>query len=537
MFCCISNGQDLSRIGDSTAVKLSGGAGLRTIFYSSNGAQERRQPFTYVLSGNAALNVYQLNIPFSFTLSNQQFRFSQPFNEFGASPTYKWATVHLGFRNLNLSRFTLAGHQMLGAGVELNPGKFRFAAMYGRLQKAVAEDTTLLSVRRPAFQRKGYSVKVGFGTNTNFVDFIFLKAEDDEESLQVDTLPETVRPGENTVFGINSIQNFFKNKLKLYFDGGVSLFVLDKTLNGTGIEIPEGLSFLGDLVNANESTQFYTAFRGGVDLNLKNFALKTVVQRIDSDYRSMGLYFINNDILAYSVNPAITFLKGNLRLSGGVTLQRDNLNDKKAFTSKRTIPTANIFVRPTNKLNFMLGYTNVSTLMEEGTIPLDNAFRQDQNNPIYTFSSTYATATELAAHQVSLFANRSQLVDNNLQTSQFSEYVGNTVNLSYSFSQTKQLFGLFASVNYNDLETFNGKLPGAGVSLGGNKSFLEGKLNLNATGSYADQNGQTSQSFNLGAAYRIKKHQISLQTNYLNTQLTSGKFNEFTGFLNYGIRF
>ncbi len=537
LFCCSTSAQDLSRIGDSTGVKLTGGAGLRTIFYSANGADDRRKPFTYVLSGNAALNIYELNIPFSFTFSNQQFGFSQPFNEFGASPPYKWATVHLGFRNINLSQFTLAAHQMLGGGIELNPGKFRFTAMYGRLQKAVAEDTTLISLRRPAFERKGFGIKVGYGTPTNFVDFILFKAADDENSLNEEETPETVTPGENVVFGLNTQQGFFKNKLSFFLDAAVSTWVLDKNLDGDVLELPNTLNWLDGLISLNESTQYYTALKGGMNLRLKNFGLQGTFQRIDSDYRSMGIYFINNDVLSYTFAPSISFLKGNLRLNGGLTLQRDNLNDKKPFTSKRTIPRATLFVRPTPKLNFIATYTNVNTLMEEGAIPLDNEFKQDQNNPIYSFTGTYATSSTSTAHQVSFFANRSQLIDKNLLTSQFSEYVGNTLNLSYNFNQLINRYGFFASLNYNNLETFTGKLPGKGASAGINKAWLEGKLNFNLSGSFADQNGNTSQSINFGSAYQLKKQQFTINLTYLNTQLNSGRFNEFTGFFNYGIRF
>jgi len=38
------------------------------------------------------------------------------------SPYYKWITIHVGYRNINYSQFTLAGHTILGAGIELHPG-------------------------------------------------------------------------------------------------------------------------------------------------------------------------------------------------------------------------------------------------------------------------------------------------------------------------------------------------------------------------------------------------------------------------------
>ena len=159
------------------------------------------------------------------------------------------------------------------------------------------------------------------------------------------------------------------------------------------------------------------------------------------------------------------------------------------------------------------------------------------DRPIYSFTGTYATSSTSTAHQVSFFANRSQLIDKNLLTSQFSEYVGNTLNLSYNFNQLIYRYGFFASLNYNYQETFTGKLPGKGASAGIIIAWLEGKLNFNLSGSFADQNGNNSQSINFGSAYQLKKQQFTINLTYLNTQLNSGRFNEFTGFFNYGIRF
>ncbi|SHI76417.1 hypothetical protein [Aquimarina spongiae] len=532
-----SRAQDLSKLGDSTAVQFSGSVGARTIFYSAKGGPERRQPFTYLLTGNAAVSIYDFNIPFNFTFANQQFQFSQPFNQIGASPSYKWVRAHLGHRNIVLSQFTLAGHQMFGAGVEVTPGKFRASIMYGRLQRAVPEDTTLVSLRRPAYERRGMGAKIGYGTGTDFIDLIVFKAEDDENSLDTEESPQTITPGENLVIGLNTRKTFFKKKLSFYFDGALSAFTLDKTLS---VAIPK-VDFLDNLasgfITTNASTQMYTAFKTGIRYQGKTFGLLTQAQRIDADYRSMGLYFINNDVLAYSINPSFIIWKRKIRINGGITFQRDNLNNKKIATSKRTIPTVNIVVAPSPSLNFTGSYTNLTTLMEEGVIPLDNAFKQDQKNPIYTVTANYIKSDTIRSHSISLFGSRSELKDGNPLTQQFSEYVGNSINTTYNFTQMQQHYGVYVSYNYNDLQTFTGKLPGNGFSIGGNKSFFDQKWNISSAFSYAKQQENESQSFVLSSSYQLKKHQISLSANYLKTELITGPFDEFTGFINYVLRF
>jgi len=79
----------------------------------------------WYLQGSPVITVYGIVLPFSFRLSEQQRDFRQPFNQFGVSPYYKWAKLHLGYRSHNWSTYALAGHSITGVGLELTPGKFQ----------------------------------------------------------------------------------------------------------------------------------------------------------------------------------------------------------------------------------------------------------------------------------------------------------------------------------------------------------------------------------------------------------------------------
>src|SRR4051812_26158627 len=84
--------QDLARIGKSNPLKVTGGVSANQIFYGASGIQNRRDPYSYFLSGNLNFNIYELNIPVSFTFSNQNISVQQPFNQYSIHPTYKWVT-------------------------------------------------------------------------------------------------------------------------------------------------------------------------------------------------------------------------------------------------------------------------------------------------------------------------------------------------------------------------------------------------------------------------------------------------------------
>src|SRR5690606_27639904 len=139
--------------------------------------------------------------PFSFSLSNQNSSFQQPFNQYGLHPTYKWITAHLGWASMNFSPYTLNGHLFLGAGVETTPtDKWSISGMYGRLQKAVVPDTTAGVLA--AYQRMGFGLKASYGTGADHVDIILFRAKDDAASIPNIDLAGEVLPEENLVLSI-----------------------------------------------------------------------------------------------------------------------------------------------------------------------------------------------------------------------------------------------------------------------------------------------------------------------------------------------
>src|SRR5687767_2715688 len=102
--------QDVEKMLGAKPVAFSGGLNVTSIFYNAKGIPNRYLPFNYVITGSPVLSIYGFQVPVTFTIGKQQSSFTQPFNQFGLSPTYKWVTLHAGYRNLFFSPYTLAGH-------------------------------------------------------------------------------------------------------------------------------------------------------------------------------------------------------------------------------------------------------------------------------------------------------------------------------------------------------------------------------------------------------------------------------------------
>src|SRR5688572_24605608 len=147
--------------GKGAPLKMNGGLNASTIFH--NGTETSgRQPFTWYLNGNMNLNIYgQVNLPFSFNLTNAGVNYTYPTtpNRLSLHPTYKGITGHIGDVAMTFSPYTLNGMQFRGVGVDVAPtNEWSVSAMYGRLSRAVAYDSANKNVL-PTFERIGYGTK------------------------------------------------------------------------------------------------------------------------------------------------------------------------------------------------------------------------------------------------------------------------------------------------------------------------------------------------------------------------------------------
>jgi hypothetical protein len=99
---------------------------------------------------------------------------------------------------MTFSNYTLSGHVFLGGGVELTPGKWRIAAMYGRLKKAVSVgELDSLQYDNIAYKRMGYGLKVGYDDNGNSISANIFTAKDDPNSVLFVPPESQITPQQN----------------------------------------------------------------------------------------------------------------------------------------------------------------------------------------------------------------------------------------------------------------------------------------------------------------------------------------------------
>jgi len=514
-------GQDIAQIGKQKPFALSGSLGIGLGTYNVSGIPARQRDFSYIFNGAPTLSLYGVSFPFSIVLSDQQRSYTQPFNQYGISPTYKWITVHAGWRSLEFSPFTLAGHNFLGGGIELNPGKLRLGFVYGRFNKAIEEDLNqpLALAQQPAYKRTGYSAKIGLGTERNHVDVILLNAKDHVNSLARPVGGDILAPSENMVLGISSKFSFFK-RFVWDMDVSGSIYtrnVLSDTVKNLKLD---KVDFIKDLVTLNSSTQLLTAVQTSFGYHATNYNIKLKYRRIDPDYKSMGAYYFETDVQNYTVEGMVRLLKGQMQVGGSFGLQNDNILHDKAVRSNRKIGSVNIsYNKPSYGID--LRYTNFGITQDRGLNPVIDQFRVARTNHNFSSVFRYSVNSETISHGFVVVGNIQSLVDLNEFTRSNSKSNSKAVNVSYQLDLPKKAFGVSTNMNYTIAETSFGNTVFYGPTVALNQQLIKSKLGLNTALTYQWQRTNSLAigniiNLNLNTSYRLnQRNAANLAIGYL----------------------
>jgi hypothetical protein len=544
-----SRGQDVEGIGQQEPIKLSGMLAANISFFDAQGRPSNREKFTWYLTGNPTLEIYGITLPFSFTVSEQQRAFRQPFNQFGVSPYYRWATAHIGYRNVVFSPFTLGGHTIAGGGIELTPGNFRFGFMHGRLLKAVKAigNPEGSFVATPSFRRKGTAVKVGYGTEQNFVDLVLFHGEDDAGSIEVDSLSAGLTPAENLVAGIYTKQRFLKN-FAFEFEFAQSLYT-----KNTNLAEPDSLEddflvapFASLLKEKNISTSHSTAIDGAIAYGKEFFNVRLRFRQIDPNYQSMGAYFFQNDIRNVTIEPSVTLFNSALQINASFGYQTDNVDDRRASTTKRKIGSAVISGRIGDRYTGNLTYSNYDIGQAAGTVELDTLIEVSQTTQSWGMVHNLMFQGESLHHNIMASYNFQSLNDRNPGTAVYSEYDNTTFMASYFVLFVGLRLNISGSYTHTIFEMPSRETVIRGPTVSVSQSYFNHALNVSV--SYAslaqaidDAAHQTINRLMLNTSYRpARRHRISLRF-YLNQSANEAEnvkpFRETKGDIGYAYTF
>lgn len=387
--------------------ELTGTFSAQASVYSTDNAYERMEPFSWRIYGNPRLKVKDFDIPMNFILGSYEDRLRQAYNKFGMSPKYKEIiTLHLGHRNVNFSPLVLGGKTILGAGFELNAKNFRAGFMYGRFDRAVNFDSA--AYIPPTYRRSGYAAKIGYGTRSNYIDLVFLKAGDDESSLAQTGYTGFLAPAENAVIGLTVRQSFAKN-FHFRFDAALSAYSMDK--GADEVEDPDLL--LGKMMKVfiplRVSNQYLTGLKAGLEYRVQKFTVGLDYDRLEPDFQSMGSYYIRNDMERITAFGRFNALKQKLMVSARTGFQRNNILKDRSFSNFQNINNLDASYMLNNAWNFSLSYGNFLTRQTLELLGQDDSTLLDQRIHNVSAGATYRWSAEMRRNT---FSGRLSFQDN-----------------------------------------------------------------------------------------------------------------------------
>jgi hypothetical protein len=291
-------------------IRFQGSLSLAGELYSSNGIPARRTRDDARAVFTPTITLFdQITLPFEVYISNTDRGYQQPFNQFGVSPHFwNWLTLHGGYFSSQISDLTFGDTRLLGGGIDLTPGNFRFSFLYGRSQSAVAADT--VREIRGEFARNIMAAKIGYGnTNSWFIDMNFMHAIDDSTSL---TLPQagvasdsilalyTTAPTENAVGSLAFGMSFFESHVRLKAEAAISAFTNDIRSPRLG-----NTQSFGSLFTPRTSSQVDGATTVNINILPANGVSVGLAGRwVGPGFVTLGYAQMPNDVMQYTIAPS-----------------------------------------------------------------------------------------------------------------------------------------------------------------------------------------------------------------------------------------
>lgn len=371
--------QSLDKIGQKDALKLNGAISANQMTYLTTDTISTQNPYTWVLTGSLSINIYDWIIPFSYTISNYNRSFQQPFNQYSMHPSYKWIKAHVGYCQMSFSPYSLSGHTFMGGGTELSPpGKFRFSAMFGRLKRSIEPDTARREII-PSFKRMGLALKAGYQFPNQEIEVSIFKAWDVLNSLEKFAIDTTLKPMENVVLTLGG-----RTKL-------LSKFTLSGEIAGNSITQDNRMPVIAKkniyttagLMKAHQSTSVYHAYKSQLSYTFRSTSIGVAYEHVDPGYQTLGAYYSNNDFENYTINASSTFFKSKINLSMNSGIQYDNLDNKKNSKTSRYVSAINIGLNIWEQFSITAGYSNFTAYTNIRS-PFEDI---NQPTPIYYIDS------------------------------------------------------------------------------------------------------------------------------------------------------
>lgn len=502
--------QDISQIGKSDPLIITGSIGTNNTYYHSTSGAGYMSPLSNSVFANLNISLYGISMPFTFYYSNSNLDFTYPQFSFNISPSYKNFTAHIGQSTIPFSNYLL-NMSFNGVGLEYHGARFRGSAFYGILRKAINDNPEDPNPRKPQYRRLGWGFSTGYTWRGNSVDLYLLRVYDSPGSID-EYWHQYYHPQENLLVGLKTMVNM-KNYLSFSANVATSAFTADKE---------------SQKITSGEATRFdkifeprYTTtmrFAGDATLGLTFPWMHASVSYkiLQPDYQSLGTYYTSNNYHSLGVNLGTTLFR-RLSLSASFSGQADNLAKQQLYTTKGYVYNTVAALRLGDNFSLSAMYNGYLQSQSEGTQKVNDTTKVHRVLHSVSLVPTYNIMGNCYDHSMSLSANYTVNKDLNRFAEGKNDVTTLALGASYDLGVKPWETNFTLSLSHQNTKGYNTEYTSDVMSLSTGRSFLKEK-NLSTSGTvslcYNEVKNQTrnlSLALDLSASYTIKKvHAISL---------------------------
>lgn len=536
------NGQDSTAI-TAAKWKIRGSISAQLIGYNISGAENRRQNFTWRIAGAPVIYSGDFKMPVFVSLSNLDIKGGQPYNKISLVPTYKWFKGYLGHNRLDFSDYSLNGRTILGAGIEIKPSIIRFSAIAGRLNKSVELDITEpVSTLSSNFNRWGYAIKAGLGSEKNNFDIVFFKAWDDKSSFNIPDSGSNVYPQENLVISFLTHHDITS---KISFDLEVAGSGFTRNLNSsesdkTGVDYP----LIKSLFTNRISSQYSYAAKAHLNLNFDVARFQLGYERVEPEFYSMGTYYFINDIERYTFSTRLLMARRKIMLFAKAGLENKNLLSLNLADTRRWVGLVNASITPNRNFMLQLNYSNFTMNQQiirdvfSDSIKLAQISQQASAVAVINFNGGNKR------HTLTLNGGMQFLNDKSELEPKGGDFNSSFYRLSYNIHFKPSLLDIKATFHYNLYNYVNRDKTRYGAEISGLKKLDKNKIGLKVGVYQVLDDGQKSylmvQPGIVGRFKVGKNHTISIKGDIRNKNSSDAArsgFTELQGYITYRLSF
>lgn len=519
-------------------VRASGSLGATADIYRPIGPVARLPSETY--RATARFNIVffdQIDIPLELYLNSGRISYQQPFNQFGVTPRFgQWLQLFAGWYSTRVSDYTFGDLRILGGGVELTPGNFRFALHYGYTRQARNPDTTYAFWGE--YQRRIIIAKLGFESSEgSFLTLQAMTSQDDPNSIRRDSLTPT--PQANAVVSIAGGSGMFDGALRLRSEVAVGLFTFNLNAESDSASLADIPPTLQHIIPTNITSNIDGAARLNLTIAPSTaWGLTLDGQWIGPGFVTLGYAQLLNDVLDLTASPYLRVFEGKLSLRATVGRRTNNLRQTRMATIERwTINTgANWQISDAIGIDVQFGQYTMTSNHSNDTL------RADNTTQTVTLSPTWRLGIGSIEHFLSASLSYQRTRDNNIVSGRY----GNNSLMSATITHSAQFpskLGLSSSLSYNRTETYLQKVSFATLTESLTYPFAERFTTRGTIGLNLSSTIRTSLQLLLRVALTYSFEQwgsltLQLMNNTFDLTAQQGnRYSELFGSLQYSVNF